>query len=228
MSTQASGSSGSARLDAFVDAAFAFAVSLLVIGGGGVPANYAELERAVASAPAFLIGFALIAMFWHAHVRWRSYGERTGFMPVLLSLLIVFLVLVYVYPLRVMTITLVEFVRGEVRAVRTMAEARSLFALYGLGFTAMAAAIACLFATSLKGDLTAEQRIGVTGEIGIWIILGSAGLLSGLLASVAPAFAPWVYSLLPIVIPLFVSRHWRKSRAAALANAAPPPAATGR
>jgi uncharacterized membrane protein len=214
MADQAHGSSLT-RLDAFVDAAFAFAVTLLVIGGGAVPADYAQLERAVANAPAFLVGFAPITMFWHAHVRWRGYGERAGFLPVLLSLAIVFLVLVYVYPLRLMAVAMVEFASGEIRTVRTAREVGSLFTLYGLGFMAMALAIAALFATSLKGALSPEGRAGVTGEIGIWLILAGSGALSALLSRVSPSLAPWVYTLLPICIPLFVLRHWRKPPAAA-------------
>lgn len=200
------------RLDAFVDAAFAFAVTLLVIGGGAVPADYAQLERAVANAPAFLIGFALIAMFWHAHVRWRTYGARAGVLPVLLSLLIVFLVLVYVYPLRVMAMALVEYVSGDIRTIRSAREVGSLFALYGLGFMAMALAIAGLFATSLAEPLSEEQRTGVTGEIGVWLIHAAAGGLSALLSRIVPWLAPWTYSLLPVLIPLFVLHHWRGQR----------------
>lgn len=214
MGEQASGSALT-RLDAFVDAAFAFAVTLLVIGGGAVPADYAQLERAIANAPAFLIGFALITMFWHAHVRWRGYGARTGFLPFLLSLAIVFLVLVYVYPLRVMAISLVEFATGEIRTIRSAGEVGSLFALYGLGFMAMSLAIAALFATSLRQPLDETQRMGVTGEIGVWLIHAGAGALSALLSRLAPSLAPWTYSLLPILIPLFVMRHWRKRPAVA-------------
>jgi len=67
-------SGGHGRLDAFVDAAFAFAVTLIVIGGAGVPRSYAELEAALTGGPAYAIGFALVAMFWHAHLRWRRLG----------------------------------------------------------------------------------------------------------------------------------------------------------
>jgi uncharacterized membrane protein len=201
--------SGAVRLNAFVDAAFAFAVTLLVIGGGDVPQNYRALEQAVRNAPAFAVGFALIAMFWYAHVRWRDYGTRAGVLPVLLSLAIVFLVLCYVYPLRLMAMGLVEFVSGDIRTIRTAREVGNLFTLYGLGFAAMSGAIVALFATSLGAPLTAEARQGVRGEIGIWSILGVSGLVSALLARIAPAAAPWVYALLPVAIPLFARRHWR-------------------
>jgi uncharacterized membrane protein len=218
-------SNSAGRLDAFVDAAFAFAVTLLVIGGGDVPSSYSGLEQAVRNAPAFAIGFAFIAMFWHGHVRWRGYGTRAGGLPVLISLFLVFLVLVYVYPLRLMTISMVEFVTRDIRTVRTAAEAANLFTLYGIGFMAMAGAMAALFATSLKAPLSAEARGNVRGEIGIWLILAASGLVSASLSRVAPIVAPWVYSLIPVAIGLFV---WRHDWDGANLSEAPPPASADR
>ncbi|HEX8193982.1 MAG TPA: TMEM175 family protein [Allosphingosinicella sp.] len=195
------------RLDAFVDAAFAFAVTLLVIGGGAVPARYGDLARAMGYAPAFAIGFAFLAMFWHGHVRWRGYRSGDGALPVLISLVLVFLVLVYVYPLRLMSISLVEFIVRDIQTVRSSGEVASLFALYGLGFMAMAGAMAALFATSLGCQDDAEARRGVAGEIVIWLILAASGFISALLSTVSPMAAPWVYSLIPVAIGLFVRRH---------------------
>ena len=60
------------RLDNFTDAAFAFAVSLMVIGGAGAPENFEQLVGALADLPAFAFGFAVMAMFWMSHVRWRK------------------------------------------------------------------------------------------------------------------------------------------------------------
>ncbi|HEX8217323.1 MAG TPA: TMEM175 family protein, partial [Allosphingosinicella sp.] len=195
------------RLDAFVDAAFAFAVTLLVIGNGAVPVRYADLEQAMRQTPAFAIGFAFLAIFWHGHVRWRAYASRRGALPVLISLVLVFLVLVYVYPLRLMSISLVEFITRDTPTIRNRDEVASLFALYGLGFMAMAGAMAALFASSLKCQPDAAARGGVLGETIIWLILAGSGLGSALLSRISPILAPWIYSLLPIAIGLFVRRH---------------------
>jgi len=212
------------RLDAFVDAAFAFAVTLLVIGGGAVPARYGDLEQAMRYAPAFAVGFAFLAMFWHGHVRWRGYRSRNAALPLLLSLFLVFLVLVYVYPLRLMSISIVEFVTRDIQTLRTAREAGNLFALYGLGFMAMAGTMAALFATSLSSQADADARSGVVAETAIWLMLAASGLVSALLSRVSPILAPWTYSLLPVAIALFVRRHDRAGATAA----APPPAEDGR
>lgn len=211
------------RLDAFVDAAFAFAVTLLVIGGGAVPARYSDLEQAMRYAPAFAIGFAFLAMFWHGHVRWRGYRSRGGPLPVLISLVLVFLVLVYVYPLRLMSVSLVEFIARDIKTIRTADEVARLFVLYGLGFMAMAGAMAALFATSLGCQSDAEARRGILGEIVIWLILAAAGLVSAAVSTVSPTFGPWVYSFLPVAVALLVRRQRRQSP-----SEAPPPDEAGR
>jgi len=58
------------RTDAFVDAAFAFAVTLLVIAIGHVPASVGDLVQALRGVPAFAASFFVIARFWQSHRHW--------------------------------------------------------------------------------------------------------------------------------------------------------------
>lgn len=58
------------RMDTFDDAAFAFAVTMLVISIGNVPDNYKELIEALKGTPAFAMSFAAIIIFWLGHRRW--------------------------------------------------------------------------------------------------------------------------------------------------------------
>lgn len=48
------------RLETFVDAAFAFAVTLLVVSFDAMPSSFAELYDALRRLPAFLAGFAIL------------------------------------------------------------------------------------------------------------------------------------------------------------------------
>ena len=67
------------RIDNFTDAAFAFAVTLMVVGGGGAASDGGTLESAVAAMPSFVIGFAIMALFWWSHVRGGGCaGQATG------------------------------------------------------------------------------------------------------------------------------------------------------
>lgn len=197
------------RLDAFTDAAFAFAMTLLVIGGSAPPTSYAMLSAAMAEVPAFAIGFGIIAMFWFAHVRWRSFRGDGDALSVLLSVLLVFLVLIYIQPLRAMARSFSTFLGGS----GTPFDGRisDLFFVYGLGFVAMAATIVALFLEALRNpDLTAEQRWSVRGEMGVWTILVVTGLVSIILASFRATgnVAPLAYATLPISIGLFTWRYF--------------------
>jgi len=207
-------SQAGARLDAFVDAAFAFAVTLLVIGGGEPPRAYAELQAVIWRIPAFAVGFILLGMFWHAHVRWRGLCGNGGFAAVLLSFALVFLVLVYVYPLRMMADSMIAFFSGR-QGPLVHSDLGGLFTFYGLGFAGMSAVVAGLFASGLRGaDVTAANRPVVRGELGIWSILTASGVLSALLAQFefTVPIAPWTYAVLPVAIGVFAFRHrWEET-----------------
>ncbi|MEO0578969.1 MAG: TMEM175 family protein, partial [Pseudomonadota bacterium] len=88
------------RLDTFIDAAFAFVLTLLVISFDDIPSNRDELMQAVRSVPAFGASFAVLMAFWISHRTWsRRYGLENP-NTLRLSLTLIFIVLVYVYPLR--------------------------------------------------------------------------------------------------------------------------------
>src|SRR5690348_2841135 len=60
------------RLDMFVDGAFAFILTLLLIGGEAIPDSTGKLLQTLGGIPAFAVCFFQIAFFWHGHVRWRK------------------------------------------------------------------------------------------------------------------------------------------------------------
>ena len=205
------------RLDNFTDAAFAFAVTLLVIGGSEAPTSSAKLAAAMAEVPAFAIGFAIIAMFWFAHVRWRGYRGEGDFLSALLSVLLVFLVLIYVQPLRAMARSFSSFLGGG--GAPFTGDVGDLFLVYGAGFVAMAATTAALFWEARRNRrLDDEGRWAVRGESFIWLILVVTGLVSIALtrSEASEDFAPAVYATLPFTIGLFVWRYyWAGPRTAA-------------
>jgi hypothetical protein len=196
------------RLDNFTDAAFAFAVTLLVIGGTAAPTSYAMLESAVAEVPAFAIGFATIAMFWFSHVRWRRYRGDGDWISSLLTLLLIFLVLVYVQPLQAMARSFSTFLGGA--GTPFAGDVGDLFFIYGAGFVAMAATMAGLFLEALRQrPLAADLRAALRGEGAIWLILTLTGLVSIVMSrfEATEDFAPLAYATLPISIGLFTWRY---------------------
>jgi hypothetical protein len=194
------------RLDNFTDAAFAFAVSLLVIGGAGAPVNFDQLTGALGDIPAFAFGFAVVAMFWAGHVRWRRLRGDGDWLSMLLTLLLIFLTLIYIQPLRGMAAAVGLWFTGKGGGFG--GDIAGLFAVYGPGFVAMALTMAALFRdVGRKPGLGAQDRRVARGEKIIWLILAVTGIAS-ILVSMTPygKWAAMLYATLPLSIGLFL---WR-------------------
>lgn len=211
------------RLDAFVDAAFAFAVSLLIIAGGQPLASFDDLTRALMRIPAFLGGFALIILFWLAHRTWSSLGPRRDGRATVLSLAIVFAVLVFVFPLRLLIETATHFVSGGrlpgAGLITSLEELAWTYVIYGVGFAILSVLFALLFRqaqATVDFDDLARRRAAYQWTR-TWVLAALTGVLSGLIA-LTPALgaAPWLpgvtYWLIPIGIGTFglLDRRRRK------------------
>jgi uncharacterized membrane protein len=197
----------SARIDAFTDAAFAFAVTLLVVGASGAQVTSDLLSQMVASIPSFAIGFALVALFWVAHLRWRALRGPGDWRSLGLTLLLVFVTLIYVIPLRGMAASFADYLRGHHTGVAP--DVATLFVIYGIGFTAMSVITALLYRDALRrADLDVARQRSALGQVWIWSILSWTGLVSTVLATFPPtwAFAPWAYATLPFSVGVFAAR----------------------
>lgn len=195
------------RLDNFTDAAFAFAVSLLVIGGAGAPHNFDALVGALGDIPAFAFGFAVMAMFWLGHVRWRRQRGDGDWLSVLLTLVLVFLTLVYVQPLRGMAAATGLWFTGQGQGFG--GDLTGLFAVYGTGFVAMALTMAGLWGESLRaGHLDPPGRANAKGELGIWSIMAVTGITSiAVSLTIYGVLAAMIYTTLPLTIGMFAWWH---------------------
>ncbi len=193
------------RIEAFTDAAFAFAVTLLMIGGGHVPANVSELLAALRDLPGFAASFALLCLFWYAHYIWyRRYGIEDG-RSVILSLLLVFLVLVYVYPLRMMFSA--AFMSLSVGPPSTgflphsWSDMQLMFIVFGIAYASMSGVILLfhLHARKLRVELGLDARELEVTHAGIarWTINVAVAVASALMAWATPADASTIFLMLP-------------------------------
>ena len=67
------------RLETFIDAAFAFAVTMMVIASDRVPDDINALLAAFKHVPAFVASVAVLGIFWRGHWIWsRRYGLEDG------------------------------------------------------------------------------------------------------------------------------------------------------
>ncbi|MEJ2384307.1 MAG: TMEM175 family protein [Xanthomonadales bacterium] len=203
------------RTETFTDAAFAFALTLLVVSFDHIPANYEELLEAMRGIPAFGLSCALLFLFWHGHWNWsRRYGLE-DFPSMVLSFVLVFAVLCYVYPMRYVTSIFTAWITGGRLStdaqIDSIAELYGIFAIYSIGFVTMCVVIVLLYwrAWHLRNDLQLDtaERFMTRAEIGSWSILAAVGLVATLLGLFAPhrpwTVPGWVYLTLPIVMPAY-------------------------
>lgn len=198
------------RIETFTDAAFAFALTLLVISLQP-PTSFADLRAALVGIPPFLLSASMLMMFWWAHHEWsRRYGLDDG-RSILLSCLLVFTVLVYVYPLRFMFALMFAWF-GHLGGlpldsgvqIDGVADVNRLFVIYGIGYVLMSVAVLLLnwHAWSQRSvlQLDAVERHETRSTIGAWSLLALVGVLStaiGLWAGPRWPGAPgWIYMLL--------------------------------
>src|SRR5437870_4589661 len=88
------------RLETFIDAAFAFAISMLVIAANQVPDNIEELLGAFRHVPAFVASVVVLGIFWRGHWLWsRRYGLEDG-VSIFISWAMIVTILIYMYPLK--------------------------------------------------------------------------------------------------------------------------------
>lgn len=210
------------RLEAFVDAAFAFSLTFLVISGNDIPKSIAAMVLALKGVPAFAACFLQIALFWHSHVKWsRRYGidDRRS---TVLSLLLVFLVLIYMYPLRLMFGTFFAWItRGwlpwPVEKLSSFSELSNMFMVYALAFGTMSLVMASLFSYALGQraalGLSAHEAAQTAGDIASWRMSAAVSALSFAIAAFYPNNTPgWTLGLPGMVYFLmsFVSLFQRR------------------
>ncbi len=219
------------RLETFIDAAFAFAVTMLVISSGPVPNDIRALLEAFKNVPAFVASIAVLSIFWRGHWLWsRRFGLEDG-ESILISWTMLVTILIYVYPLRLLFGAMFYFLSGhaagQIVTAETEGQVRALFALYALGFTAIAVEILLLNlrAWRLREALRLNEREKwlTRGEITGWSAPAAVGLVSLILALSLPmkhiSWSGWVYLSLSFVTPL--QRMWqgRRGRAKEMARA---------
>ena len=210
------------RLDTFVDGAFAFTLTLLVIGGDAVPNSSAKLVEVLGGIPAFAACFLQIMMFWYGHVRWRRHCLTSDATGRWLSLLLVFLALIFIYPLHMVFASVFNGISprfpSAFHANGTM-DMRTLFVCYGLSFACMAGTLVLLFRHAARRAIKdGTSPLDMQKEVLLWSVPTTIGLLSVMLALALPLSATgwwwglpgFIYFLMVLIGPLmrrFRRRH---------------------
>ena len=182
------------RLETFVDAAFAFAVTLLVISAGALPDSIDTLVHSLERVPAFAAAFAFLALFWVAHNNWsRRYGLDDRITTVL-SLALVFLVLIYVYPLRMLFESFFAWITlgrlGMSFTISSFQDLMLMFVIYAVCFATLSAVMLLMYLHAWRRreaiGLDAHERATTLSNVGVYATFMLVALLSLGLALVMP------------------------------------------
>lgn len=142
------------RIEVFVDAAFAFAVTMLVISFDAIPRTYDEMVLAFKTIPAFITAVAQLVWIWQTHSVWSErYGLSDG-ATVWLSTFLLMVVLIYIYPMRVMLEGMFAFFSDGYFPSSFdfdgYGQLRFMFVFLGAAFLALSLSFVMLYGYALK------------------------------------------------------------------------------
>jgi uncharacterized membrane protein len=202
------------RLEGFSDAVFAFALTLLVVSLE-VPRSFDDLLATLRGAPAFAACFALFWIIWKEHHRFfRRYALEDG-TTVALNAFLLFVVLLYVYPLKFL-FALLFGVLDSTRAIRPD-QSRWLMAIYSTGYAAVFGIFALMYrhayARRVDLTLTHRQAFQTHASSGAMLLHFTFGIASVALALLLPHNLVGIAGLMYFLVgPLQWLYWWRMSK----------------
>ncbi len=222
------------RIETFVDAAFAFAFTMLVISIDEIPRSPQELFELSRDIPAFILSAMLIGTVWLAHSNWsRTFGLQDS-ITIYLSLALVMLVLIFVYPIKLMMQSTVVYMSLVVfdtdlfdnglfeNAGWANNEVADLFVYFASGLIALALITIAFYLNSLRYRV--ELRLNgfeisfCRETILDWILVIATALVSIVTAlnsdAEGTAMSGFVYFSLFFTLPLarFLYRRYRSGK----------------
>ena len=209
------------RLEAFSDAVFAFALALLVVSVEA-PSSYAELVDRMLGGVSFACCFALLVWIWYEHNSFfRRFGLQDG-VTIFLNALLLFVVLLYVYPLKFMFDSLFARFAPRLKPPEPMTlwQLANAATIYSVGFIAIFVLFALFYRRALsRRDELALSELDIFDartNIGHHLISAGVGVISLTIATLGPLelapIAPTAYCLMGPAHFWYGSRSGRKRR----------------
>ncbi len=167
---------------------------------------------ALKGVPAFAASFIQIAIFWSAHATWSRRFGLDDSASQRLSLLLVFLVLVYVYPLKILFSAFFAWISHDwlppVASISSIGDLRGMFVVYGVAFATLSLCIAVLYRRALVAAVTpaleAVEVVNTRREIVKWYYRAALAAVSIIFAMLLPDDVPnWLAVMPGMVYVLF-------------------------
>ena len=219
------------RVETLSDAAFALAITLLVLSST-VPETFRELWVSMSDIIPFALSIALIIVIWFQHAHFfLKYGLQDR-LTIFLNTILLFLVLVYVYPLKFLTRLLVQ-IYGELFGLLDTGLAgfgnysqenmQLLMIYYGLGAFLIFITLWLMYLRALslsdRLELNAYEKFATRISMYANLLLASVPLLSVLMAWIDPfgnyisfMVAGFLYFLYIPVMSIFGARVRKKRK----------------
>ena len=223
------------RIETFVDAAFAFAFTMLVISIDEIPTSPPELFELSKDIPAFVMSALSIGAVWLSHSSWsRTFGLQDR-LTVNLSLGLVILMLVFVYPIKLMMQSTVIFISANLLGFTTFdtglfenqgwedGAVAGLFIYVAIGLVALGLIIVAFYQNALRYArelrMTQFERRYCYEMTIAWSMVVLTALLSLLIALLADidrvSLSGFIYLTLVASIPAAQYVHSKVSKASA-------------
>lgn len=215
------------RIETFVDAAFAFAFTMLVISIDQIPTNPGELLELSRDIPAFLISAIIIGSIWVTHANWSRHFGLQDSATLYLSLALVMLVLVFVYPIKLMAQASVLYSSGDALGTDIFVlggwgdnQVAPLFIYFGLGLIGLSAILVALYLNALRYRSELQLRhlevFFCKKACLTWIVVATVAALSCITAFVFYDNKTYVvaagnlYLTLFLLLPLSKRYAWKR------------------